>query len=203
MIARDVGSDLPPPTDMTDESGDFEAIDFNLDQHLLVRKTDKRGTLRGDDIVQFEITQRYTPDDGLFRMLRGQLGIRATDGLRLDADAYYKLHKGMFRYATGGFTFDTERGDRFAVSYRYQGEDDWQFLRNRAQVKITPAVALTYLSFVNISEERFVDHGGGILLTPDSECWRLRAEVIYHTDPDEIRYNLWVNLYGLGSAGSE
>ena len=109
----------------------------------------------------------------------------------------------MFRYIATGLGYETSRGDRLGASYRYQGADDWEFVSSRAQVRLTPSVALTYMNFINITENQFVDHGGGVLLTPISECWTLRAEVVYHTDPEDIRYNLWLNLKGLGSAGSK
>ncbi len=201
IVTDDVHSNMPPPTDFTDTMTDLQAFEFNLDQHLLMRKAGERGKLRIHDLAQFEVTQEYTPEDGEFRTLRGQLRVRAREWVTFDADTSYELNEGEYNYAMAGGVFRDKRGDTASVSYRYQGEDDWQFLKNRAKVQLTPAVALTYFNFINITEGRFVDHGGGALLTPASDCWSLRGEVSYHTDPEEVRYRLQVNLYGLGSAG--
>jgi len=201
LVFEDIHSNMPPPTDFTDTVTDLQAIEFELDQHLLSRKSGEEGKLRIHDMAQFEITQEYTPEDGEFRTLRGRLRVRAWERLNFDADASYELDRGMYNYAMAGGAFRDKRGDTLSVSYRYQGEDDWQFLKSRARLRLTPAVALTYFNFVNITENRFVDHGGGALLTPASDCWSLRGEISYHTDPEELRYRLWVNLYGLGSGG--
>jgi len=203
MITREIGSESPPFLDKTDLLSDHEVVEFNLDQHFLVRRTDKRGTPRGMDVLQLEITQRYMPEDETWRMLRGQLEIRPSDKFKFDADTRYSLHRGAYHYATAGFTVEDKREDKLTVMYRYQGEDNWEFLKNRLRVPVTKVVALTYFNFINLTEGRFVDHGGGVKLTPTSECWTLRTEVSYHTDPEEVRFRLWLNLYGLGSAGSK
>jgi|GEM_PF-2924123 len=200
VIMHDLGSDLPPPLDFTDTLGDYEVIELNLDQRFFVRRTDKWGAARGLEIVQLEVTQHYHPDDGTWRMLRGQLGVRVSRMLQFDADSNYDLEEGALQYAATGFTLEDKRGDRAEISYRYQGEDEWQFLKNRLRLPITPAVALTYFNFVNLTEGTFADHGGGVMLTPMSKCWSLNAEVSYHTDPDELRANLKLNLFGLGAS---
>ena len=168
----------------------------------MTRRADKDGVLRANDFITLELTQIYTPDDGLFKISRAQLDVIVSDRLNFYSDAYYLDQKGMFRYIANGVNYETARHDKFNVSYRYQGEDNWQFVRTNAQVGLTQVVALTYMNYINITEQKFVDHGGGVALTPLSECWNLRFEVINHTDPQDIRYNVWINLKGLGSAGN-
>jgi len=202
-LTRDLGSDMPPPLDFTDKLRNDETIEFNLDQHFLMRRPDEYGTVRGFDTVHFELTQIYFPEDNAFRTLRGQLAIRASDNVRVDSDAKYNEIRGSLNYLFAALTFQDNRGDKINASYRYQSENQWQFLNDRLELRLTPAVAITYFNYVNLTLGKFVDHGGGMVLTPTSECWSLRTEVSYHTDPNEIRYRLFLNLTGLGSTGNK
>ena len=202
-IAHDLGSDLPLPMDMTDYLTDSQLIEFNLDQHFLVRQADKSGFVHGYDLAQLEITQDYNPDDGTFRTLRGQLTVRASNNLRVDSDTKYNIHNETLNYVVNALTYEDNRGDEITTSYRYQDEEKWQFLNDQLQFRLTPAVALTYFHYINLTERKFVDHGGGVILNPPSQCWSLKAEVSYRTDPNEVQFGMMVNLTGLGSAGSK
>lgn len=204
FITRDAGSDLPEQFDMTDRRTDYSMVEFNLDQHFLLKKYDRYETARGDDVLQLELTQRYTPEDATFRMFRTQLIFKMFENTQFEADAHYEIQDTMYKYVMAGITHETEKGSKITTLYRYQGEDGWQFVRNRVLYQLSPAVAVTYMNYFNITENQFVDHGGGVLLSPPSDCWSLLSEVIYHSNPDEeMRVNFWINLKGLGSGGSK
>lgn len=198
---EEISPSARPRYDLTDELGDLQVLELNLDQRFYIRNMDERGTMRGQELVRFEVTQYIDLNQGEFRWARGEIEIRPRPDLVLNMDTKYDLFTGEYVYATTGTTFLDKRRDSFNLTYRFQ-EPNQQFIATRAEVRVTPVVGLIYFHFFDLDLNKFVDHGGGISLIPKSNCWAFEFTANYHTDPVEFRYQARFVLVGLGSAGS-
>jgi len=144
----------------------------------------------------FDINKERDDDPEPFSPILAELEVTPGKYFSIDAEAAWSTYDNRFRSGNTALTLWDKRGDRIFVEYRYMAREI-ESIYTDIRIKLTDSLTVHTDYERNILEDEDVRYRAGVLY--QSQCWSL--DFRYTDEDNDRRYELMVNLSGLGEVG--
>ena len=144
----------------------------------------------------YDIVKEQDGDPEPFSPIVAKLQFAPLLYLALEADAEWSVYSNKFLSHNILARIRNRRGDKLAVEHRYT-RDNLENIYLSSLLKIGWGLSLQAGYERNIKDDRSIETRLGFFY--EAQCWSLNF--LYKNEPEEVKYEVVLHLYGLGKMG--
>jgi len=146
----------------------------------------------------YDINKANEDDPEPFSLIKGELGITPIEYFSMNADAKWSQYENQFQSHNVAVNISDKRGDKLSVEHRYR-RDSIESIYTDFILRISDRLSAYTDYEYNILKEEEIKFGLGLLY--QGQCWAI--ELSYTDEENDRRYELMLNLYGIGGFGTK